>query len=1057
MKALLFFDVNTYSRRYTSYIVLVILWGAGIFAGMRFNLSVGEEVYLNSPYSIGFMEAMLSLSVILFATIIAVQLLFREWDSRFDIILFATPIRKTSFISARFLSFFILTFICYACVIFGFVSGQNLRSGVEMQDHVLLRFYLYPLIVFGVVNTLFTCAVLFGIAVFSRKKLLVISGGLLLYILYLVLLMYSDSPFMTSSIPQSVWLQKISAIFDPFGISAYFYEAGSFTAVRKNADIVPLTGYFLANRVVFTVISVFIGILGYRRFSFVASGNKRTEKPEPKHTIPGVFPKEILFRQVNTCFRYKSRLRAVLSFAMKDIRYMFGSMVFFAVSVLLLFYVGMEIYAAIEQGIRLPQQYADSGLMASAISDNFRFLGLWIVTYFVNDLYWRSHASGFSGIENSTFFAGTKIAGHWWSCTAMILIFSVLMIIQGLIFQILFHYFRIDWQAYLGVLVFNTFPLILFAGMVLLINNRVHHKYMALGVSVLLLLLTTGPVAQVLVKQPLLLFFSGYTLPYSDFNGYGAYMSAFLKRIVFGISITGILWLINRIINGTNSYKIIIPGILIFLLISVFCGVNFTEGYMPVSEKEDLEKAARYEQQYRKYKEIEQPVISRVKTDIALYPGQQAYTLKGHYVLENRSGKDMRTILLNFHPDLKINKAVLTISGNKYNISDKVTELTLKEPLQPDHSATLEFELGYQWFPVNGHHPFNAIVENGSFMRISRYYPQLGYQQDYEISGKNERKAYGLGKPTTAKLLEEPRTDNHFTDLNMIVSTTGDQVAVGTGELVKQWKDGGRNYFEYRTREAIPFRFAVSSAKYAVRTASYKGIRIKVLYHPGHDENVAHLVRNASETLSYCITNFGAFPFSSVTFAEVSSFTKGFAATAYPGVIFMTENMVFHANIRADRQQDVINELAGHELSHFWWGNNRIAPDYREGAAMLTETLAMYTEMMLYKKMYGSEKMQERIKVHQQIYDSQKGFATPRPLYKVQDQDIHISYAKGAVIMVRLSELIGEDKVNKALKEFLLKHRYPAKAPVSTDVIEEFLKVSTKKDHEEIRKLFEQI
>jgi hypothetical protein len=30
----------------------------------------------------------------------------------------------------------------------------------------------------------------------------------------------------------------------------------------------------------------------------------------------------------------------------------------------------------------------------------------------------------------------------------------------------------------------------------------------------------------------------------------------------------------------------------------------------------------------------------------------------------------------------------------------------------------------------------------------------------------------------------------------------------------------------------------------------------------------------------------------------------------------MTEDLIFHANIKADRQQDVINELAGHELSH---------------------------------------------------------------------------------------------------------------------------------------------
>lgn len=70
----------------------------------------------------------------------------------------------------------------------------------------------------------------------------------------------------------------------------------------------------------------------------------------------------------------------------------------------------------------------------------------------------------------------------------------------------------------------------------------------------------------------------------------------------------------------------------------------------------------------------------------------------------------------------------------------------------------------------------------------------------------------------------------------------------------------------------------------------------------------------------------------------------------------MPEDMVFHANIHADKKQDIINELAGHELSHLWWGNSLINPDEREGAVMLTETLAMYTEMMLYKKCTEKQK-----------------------------------------------------------------------------------------------------
>ncbi|BBQ08145.1 M1 family aminopeptidase [Elizabethkingia anophelis] len=212
---------------------------------------------------------------------------------------------------------------------------------------------------------------------------------------------------------------------------------------------------------------------------------------------------------------------------------------------------------------------------------------------------------------------------------------------------------------------------------------------------------------------------------------------------------------------------------------------------------------------------------------------------------------------------------------------------------------------------------------------------------------------------------------------------------------------------------------------------------------------------NAKLTLDYCIRNFGQYPFKSITFAEISSFTKGFAATAYPSAVFMPEDMVFHANIHADKKQDVINELAGHELSHLWWGNSLINPDEREGAVMLTETLAMYTEMMLYKKMHGEAKMKERLKMHQQIYDDEKGLSENQPLYKVTVEDAHISYSKGAVVMVNLSELIGENKVNMALKKFLENNRYPKK-PRSIDLLNEFYKVSPDK-RKEIDKLFKEI
>jgi ABC-2 type transport system permease protein len=226
-----------------------------------------------------------------------------------------------------------------------------------------------------------------------------------------------------------------------------------------------------------------------------------------------------------------------------------------------------------------------------------------------------------------------------------------------------------------------------------------------------------------------------------------------------------------------------------------------------------------------------------------------------------------------------------------------------------------------------------------------------------------------------------------------------------------------------------------------------------VYYHPTHAENVEHLVEEAKNTIVYCEKNFGKYPFKSIRFAEISGFTEGFAATAYPASIFMSESVVFHADIRKDDKRDVINELAGHELSHAWWGNNQIAPEEREGSAMLTETLAMYTELMLYKQTHGTEAMKQVVAMHQSIYENGKVYSTNEPLYKVKPGNIYLAYNKGLVVMHELYKLIGEEKINTVLKNFLAKYAFPNKPPTTVDLINEFLEVSDAAVHEKIKKL----
>ncbi|UQB69346.1 ABC transporter permease/M1 family aminopeptidase [Epilithonimonas zeae] len=1040
MNVLFLFEAKRTIKRWSAYFVTLILLLIGIFCGNQFNLTVGEGIYLNSPYTIGFMTGLLSLVIIFFAIIFAIQVLFKDWDSKFDILIFSYPFSKRTYLQGKFLNFFLQTFFSFIFLMIGFIIGQNLRTGSEIQQHFHFWHYFYPLLIFGGINCIVVCSFLFFISFTTKKKLLVVVGGLFLYVLYMVILVFSNSPFMAGSLPQSLQTQQLSALIDPFGISSYFFEARTLSAQQKNELIVPFTGFLLINRIVFVIISMLLLVLTYKLFSFSPPSQNKNKSKNKVASIS--FNKNLKpFTTAKSSFGFISDIKSVLSFAKIDLIYLFKSITIVAISILLLFFVGMEMYAEIEKGIRLPQKYASSGLMSTTISENFHLFGMLIAIYFINDLYWRSHSSGFSLIEKSTYFSKNKLGGHFLSISVLFFFLTFILIVEGLIFQFIYSYFHIDWNAYLGTVLFNTFPLILFSAFILLINDNIQNRFVALGISVLVGFTFAGPVSKKIISIPLLRIFSDYKGVYSDFNGYGPYASAFAERLLFGLSLIACFWLINKSFK-TKKWNVKQLILTVFILsVGAFAGNVFMKGYIPQNGDEKMVQSAQYERKFKHYKDLAQPTITDVTTEIQLYPSENSYKINGTYRLLNQTNQPIDKILINFNPDLQIESAHFNTAYESRKITQQVTEIGLKNPLKPGETASLDFKISYHWSAVNGHDSFNSIIENGSFMRISRYFPTFGYQADNEIEDEEKRAEFKLGKRSELKKLEAPEVfKKDFINLDMTVSTEKDQTVVGTGDLIQHYRKDNRNYFHYRSNK-IPFRFAVSSAKYQVKSLIYKGITINIFYNKKHSENVNHLLENAKITLDYCTQNFGKYPFKTISFAEVSSFTKGFAATAYPSSIFMTEDMLFHTNIKADQNQDVINELAGHELSHLWWGNSQIDPDDREGAVMLTETLAMYTEMMIYKKMHGKEKMMERVKVHQQIFDNEKGLSENQPLYKVSGENTHISYSKGAVVMVKLCELIGEDKVNAALKSFLFHNQYPKK-PITLDLLQEIYKVS---------------
>ncbi len=1058
MKALLQFEWRTYFTKPGFYFFLLLVILSAVFAGTNFRVSISPDVFKNAPYVIAYMLGFMSLLCIFFSTVFATQVLFKEKDANFNLILYATPIRKKDYLTSKFIAVFSLSFLCFTLFATGFAIGQLMLISKSGYTDFNLSFYVQPLLVFGLINTLFSSAIVCSVAWLSKNKLMVYVTGLFIYILYMVTLIFSGSPLMAKGMPQSATAVLLSASLDPFGLSAYFLQTTTWTVVQRNTASIPLSGILLLNRLGVILVS-FLSLFGtFKLFSFSVREKRNTKKISEKIELSVASVGGVL-SPLKPSQSWRRHLTTLCSFTKIDLKYITKSIPFLLTCIGLLFYLSMEIYGAIEKGVRLPQKYATSGLMAKAIIENFHALCLIIILYYANEIVWRSRNSNFHLIENATPANSTSLFfSKWITLSIIIFFFTTLMILLGIVFQMQYHYPHIDWQAYAGVYLFTSFPLIISAGIILTIHKLIKYKHVGLIISSATVLFTATSLGSNFLSHPLLKFQIPYNGLYSDINGFGSYLSTFGWLHVFGLCIAFFLVIFITQLKKFRIKLLPLLSLIVLVVCTFWIALKIMKDYKPKNMEATILAQSEYEKKYRGFQNQPQPTVIDIVTTIDLFPEKNAYNIAATYIIKNKTNKPIDSILVNFADRITINEASI-IKGNKtYPIKNQYTVIQLKNSLLPGDTAQFSTKFSYYWAAINGHQSFNAILQNGSFMRISRYYPTFGYLSDNEIESEVDRKNFNLGSATPLVTIDAPKNNaNDFLNLDMIISTSNKQTAIGVGELEKKWETGNRNYFQYKTPSPVPFRFAISSAEYAIKKASYKGKNIEVYYHPLHYQNVDHLLKNAQLTLEYCEINFGAYPFKTIRFAEVSAFTRGFAATAYPATIYMTENVIFNANIGADKNQDVINELAGHELAHLWWGNSQIAPDNREGNVMLTETLCMYTELMLAKKMYGTKRVMEIVDMHLGMYLGDRGFTEEQPLIKTIPSNVHLSYSKSLVVMYQLAEMIGEENVNLALRQLLKNHAYPKTHPISTDFINELYAVTDTSMHLKIDDLFKRI
>jgi hypothetical protein len=1062
---LLKFEWLFINKKIAFYALLLFYIAFGLMIGVAANFPF-PNTFKNGTYILNYVIGIASLMCIFSTTLLAAQTLFREKEANFEAILYATPLRRVPYITSRFCIIFCISILCYLLFIAGLMAGQILRgNGNEEFGPFRLINYLHPFLLLLLPNILFCTAVGCAIGLFTKSKMLVYVSGVFIYFLYWGIAMFTNSPLIANSTPVTNASMQMSAILDPFGMAAFLEQSRYWTALQRNEQLLQLTGNLLINRTLYIAISALLLLVAYRKFKFTSSRDNKKGKQTAENNAQPVTHYKTVSTQTST-FSYS--LKSLISLLKIEWRNIMHSTPIWLIITGWVGFSGIETISNIGGNSRIPSQFATTGVMIGGILSGLPIVALMVLLFYGNEIYWRSRNCGFVALENSTAVKSiVLLLAKWLSLTLIVILLIIASIIMGIAIQLMNGYPIINWELYLSLFYLIGLPLALNAGLIIGIQAILKNKYLGISIAGFVVFATNTSLGSIIgIRHPLLKFANTFQGEYSDMAGFGRGMIAFNYKMIYWSCIAIVFFILADAISNYKKNVLKIKWLsakyvilLIFLVGAICSGIYIANETIIIKKDAMNDQRQAYESKYKFLKNKAQPTITDVNTTIDIYPFDESYAVSGIYTMVNRSATPVDTIYMCGNDEMTwgqwdTNKGRLVTIDTQHGYY----VFKMDKPLLPGDSLKLNFSFKYKGSAFNAAAGFNTIINNGSFIRISRYFPMPGYNTNNEIEDKAERKRRHLPEVNNLLALNAPNDNQrNFINFNAIISTDAGQTAISIGKLKKSWKGGNRSYYQYSSSSPVPFRFAVASARYAVKKIKHNNTVIEAYFHPGHGQNIDHLIKTAAQSLDYCEKNFGAYPFKTARFIEISSFTKGFAGTAYPGSLFINEGFGYQSKIDDNPDKDILNEMVGHELSHIWWGNSKISPDTREGSLLMTETMAMYSELMIYKKVYGEKYLLNRVNVHKDIYLNARSSATEEPLYKLDPGKSHLAYDKGMVVMYQLYKLLGEEKINKALRGFYSRFSQPDVIPVSTDLLNAFYAVTSPAEDEKIDELFKGI
>jgi ABC-2 type transport system permease protein len=1009
------------------------------------------NVNVNSPYAMLQTLAIMSLFSIFVIVAIVANVVIRDDETGFAPIIRSTSVSKFSYLVGRFAGASAAALGVLAMIPLAIAIGAQMPwLDPEKVGPFRIGDYLYALFAFGLPTLLIIAAGYFALATATRSMTSTYVGAAATLIGYLVIRGALRDPA----------FDTLSALTDPFGLSALTVATKYWTATERNTQLPEMTGLLLANRVLWSAVALALFAVAYRRFRFEQPGAQAARRPAvddaapPPRPAPAARPLSPVHHEGRA-----TRWLQLWRLARFDMVFVFKSPAFFVL-------LGLGMINAIA-GVMFAGRFYGSTtypvtrIVVQTLAGAFTIFPIIMAVFYSGELVWRDRDRKVHEIVDATAAPDwAHLVPKIVAITLVLSATSLAAVAAGVIVQLLKGYTHLELGAYL---LWFALPMsigaVQLAVLSVFVQVLVPQKYLGWGVMMIYVVATVALSAGGF-EHNLYNYAGSPTVPLSDMNGmarfwvgqtwFQVYWGAFalvLAVLAYALWRRGTTVALRSRIRRARlrggALAVLAAALAVWLGSGayIYYNTNVLNHYATAPERDA--KLAQLEREFLRYENVPQPRITAVTLDVQLYPREVRAVTTGRYRIQNRTDAPIDALHLAYHERLQLDRVELAGARLERDWPEYHYRIYKLEPaMLPGEVRELAFAttLAERGFPNS--RPLTRIVENGTFLDNTELAPALGISRDGLLKDRAKRRKYGLPVDLRPPTLEDDRGrarnalrhDSDWVDADITVTTDADQIPIAPGRMLSDTTTGGRRTLHCRSDAPINQFFSIQSARYEVRRDRWNSVDLAVYYHPGHDYNVDRMIQGMKASLALFSEQFSPFQFHQARILEFPSYAT--FAQSFANTIPYSEDIGFLLKLDDPDKIDVATYVTAHEIAHQWWGHQVVSSE-QQGATMLIESFAQYSAILVMERMYGKEQIRKFLKYALDNYLRSRGgeVVEELPLARVENQP-YIHYHKGSLVMYWLKEVLGEAKVNAALAALLREYAFkPAPYPNTRDFL----------------------